>query len=151
GQFLRRQAGDLRGAGRSDEGPREILVRDCRTARRRQALREKRTMSGDCLKVLLVDDDEDDYILTRSLFDEISHGRHDLAWVSTYEQARRTLANHKYDVCLLDYHLGLRTGLDLLRELIADGCQTPIILLTGLDDRDVDLEAMKAGAADYLV
>jgi diguanylate cyclase (GGDEF)-like protein/PAS domain S-box-containing protein len=108
-------------------------------------------MSGDRLKVLLVDDDEDDYVLTRSLFDEISHGQHDLAWVSTYEQAGRTLAKHSYDVCLLDYHLGERTGLDLLRELIADGCQTPIILLTGLDDRDVDLEAMKAGAADYLV
>ena len=56
-----------------------------------------------------------------------------------------------FDVCLLDYQLGERTGLDLLREMIARGCRTPIILLTGNDDRDIDVEAMEAGAADYLV
>jgi PAS domain S-box-containing protein len=56
-----------------------------------------------------------------------------------------------FDVCLLDYHLGQRTGLELLRRAIARGCRTPIILLTGNDDRNVDVEAMKAGAADSVV
>src|SRR5207253_7495999 len=42
-------------------------------------------------------------------------------------------------------------GLELLRAAIAYGCQSPIILLTALGDNHVDSEAMKAGAADYLV
>ena len=52
---------------------------------------------------------------------------------------------------LLDYNLGARTGLDLLREVLARGCRTPIIMLTGNDDHEVDVKAMEAGAADYLV
>ena len=63
---------------------------------------------------------------------------------------RRSLRGQQ-SVCLLDYHLGERTGLELLREAVARGCRTPIILLTGNGDREIDVEAMKAGAADYLV
>ncbi len=44
-----------------------------------------------------------------------------------------------------------RTGLELLRETITSGCATPVILLTGNDDWDTDVEAMEAGAADYLI
>ena len=38
-----------------------------------------------------------------------------------------------------------------MREALAGGCRAPLILLTGQGDREVDLEAMKAGAADYLI
>ncbi len=41
--------------------------------------------------------------------------------------------------------------MDLLREAVAGGCETPIILLTGHGGYDVDVKAMEAGAADYLV
>jgi PAS domain S-box-containing protein len=56
----------------------------------------------------------------------------------------------QYDACLVDYWLGSRTGLELLQEAKEQGCRTPIILLTGQGDLKVDLEAMEAGAADYL-
>ena len=108
-------------------------------------------MNSERLRVLLVDDDEDDYIITRTLLEEVYRDEFDLEWVSAYERALQTLAAGQHSVCLLDYHLGERTGLDLLREGVARGCSTPIILLTGKGDREIDVEAMKAGAADYLV
>ena len=64
---------------------------------------------------------------------------------------RAALLGGDYELCLLDYHLGSRTGLELLRETVSSGCTTPIILLTGHDDLQTDVEAMNAGAADYLV
>lgn len=101
--------------------------------------------------VLIIEDDEDDYVLTRGLIDEGEHHHSTVEWVSDYQTGLRSLTGSSHEVCLLDYRLGQRTGLELLREAIAGGCRTPIILLTGQSDRDVDIEAMKAGAADYLV
>ncbi len=108
-------------------------------------------MSGGRLKILIIDDDEDDFILTRSFLEEVYHDQFEVEWIPAIERAEQPLVNGSFDVCLLDYHLGERTGLDLLREMITQGCRTPIILLTGDDDRDVDVEAMKGGAADYVV
>lgn len=103
------------------------------------------------IRILLVDDDEDDYILTRDLFGEIEGSRYKLDWVSTYEEGLEQVCRDEYDIYLVDYRLGARTGLELLREAIAGGCKTPIILLTGQGDREVDIEAMRSGAADYLI
>lgn len=107
-------------------------------------------MNNDPVKVLLVDDDEDDYVLTRDWFSEMAGARFELDWVSSYDQAIDAIANCQYDVYLFDYRLGSRNGLELLREALNSGCLAPIILLTGQGDHEVDLEAMKAGAADYL-
>ena len=74
-----------------------------------------------------------------------------MEWISSYEPAIETLLSGRHELCLLDYNLGARTGLDLLREAMARGCRTPIIMLTGNDDWEVDVKAMEAGAADYLV
>ncbi len=102
------------------------------------------------IRVLLVDDDEDDYILTRAWLSEIEEARFELEWVATYDAALETIGQNQHDVYLLDYRLGRHNGLELLREAIANGCSSPIILLTGNGDHDIDIEAMKAGAADYL-
>src|SRR5205823_13476224 len=55
-----------------------------------------------------------------------------------------------HDVYLLDYRLGPRSGLEMLRELKARGVTAPIILLTGQGEYETDRAAMVAGAADYL-
>ncbi|HEY9872532.1 MAG TPA: PAS domain S-box protein, partial [Candidatus Obscuribacterales bacterium] len=102
------------------------------------------------IKVLLVDDDEDDYILTRDWLSEIQRTKFVLEWVASYETALETIKKKQHDVYLLDYRLGTHNGLELLREAIAQGCSSPIILLTGQGDREIDVEAMKAGASDYL-
>jgi signal transduction histidine kinase/DNA-binding response OmpR family regulator len=103
------------------------------------------------LKVLLIEDDEDDYILTREFLAEIRGGQVQLDWVADSDAGFAALQKDQHDVYLVDYRLGKNSGLDLLRAAIARGCQTPIILLTGQGDHKIDSEAMRAGAADYLV
>ncbi|GAX43608.1 multi-sensor hybrid histidine kinase [Tolypothrix sp. NIES-4075] len=107
-------------------------------------------MNNSPIKVLLVDDDEDDYILTRDWFDEFQVTGSELEWVSSYAKAREAIAQNRHDIYLVDYRLGEGDGLELLSEAIANGSTAPIILLTGKGDREIDIEAMKAGAADYL-
>lgn len=103
------------------------------------------------LRVLIADDDEDDYILTRDLLQRVGRQRVRLDWTPSYETALDAIEQNQHDVYLFDYHLGHSDGLELMREALARGCKAPIILLTGNDDWETDVEAMKAGAADYLV
>jgi len=108
-------------------------------------------MSPAPVRVLLVDDDEDDFIITRDLIAEIGRSRFRLDWISDYATALATLQRQEHDVCLLDYRLGEKTGLDLIRQTRRLPLCPPMILLTGRGDQELDLEAMQAGAADYLV
>ncbi|WP_315791521.1 hybrid sensor histidine kinase/response regulator [Fischerella sp. JS2] len=107
-------------------------------------------MKNNLIRVLLIDDDEDDYILTRDWFREFQVASCTLEWVDNYQAGRDAIASGQYDVYLVDYRLGDGNGLELLREAIDRGCTDPIIFLTGQGDREIDIEAMKAGAADYL-
>src|SRR5687768_18410317 len=97
------------------------------------------------IKVLLIDDDEDEHVLTRDLLAEIGSERYRLDWQADYEQALASLRGQTHDVYLLDYQLGERNGLELLKLAMDGGCRAPVIMLTGLDDREVDLEAMRLG------
>ncbi len=101
------------------------------------------------LRVLLVEDDEDDYVIIRDLLSEIEE--FDLQWVSDYNEALGAIGRETHDVCLLDYRLGGRSGLELLRAASGRGHNIPMILLTGQGDRELDLEAMQAGAVGYLI
>jgi len=74
-----------------------------------------------------------------------------LDWAPTYREALQAIERNEHDVYLFDYRLGEGDGLELLRQALARGSKAPIILLTGDDDWETDVEAMKAGAADYLV
>ena len=108
-------------------------------------------MSEAPVKVLLVDDDEDDYVITRDLISQIMERRYRLDWVNSYDAGLAAIRRQEHDIGLLDYRLGERTGLDLLRESQSLNIRAPMILLTGQGDHEIDLEAMKAGAADYLI
>ncbi|HEY9748087.1 MAG TPA: response regulator, partial [Allocoleopsis sp.] len=88
-------------------------------------------MSNQPVRVLLVDDDEDDYILTRDLLSESQGIRFELEWVSTWDLALELMAQKEHAVYLLDYRLGTHNGLELLQQAVANGCRVPIILLTG--------------------
>jgi two-component system cell cycle sensor histidine kinase/response regulator CckA len=102
-------------------------------------------------KVLLVEDDEDDYVLTRVLLSEIPGQQFSLDWARTFDDGLKQLCRNQHDVALVDYRLGAQNGVELLRAASERGCQAPVILLTGSGQHKVDLEAMQAGAADYLV
>lgn len=103
------------------------------------------------IRILLVDDDEDDYLITQDLLEDIGGERFTLEWVSSYERATDIISRNEHDIFLVDYRLGPYSGLELLRWAVDGGCKAPVILLTGQGDHQVDLEAMEAGAADYLV
>jgi two-component system cell cycle sensor histidine kinase/response regulator CckA len=106
---------------------------------------------GDPIAVLLVEDDEEDYLLTRDLLSRIDGTSYEVVWVSDYDAALVAVEEAGHDVCLVDYRLGSDDGIALVRELVVNGYDRPIIVLTGLGDRAVDIEATRAGAADYLV
>ena len=101
-------------------------------------------------RILLIEDDEDDYIITRDLLEDIRDGHYALTWAPTFEAGQGALASGDFEVCLVDYHVGHRTGLELIEAARAHGCLVPLILLTGVAQRDVDMAAMRAGAADFL-
>jgi diguanylate cyclase (GGDEF)-like protein/PAS domain S-box-containing protein len=108
-------------------------------------------MSAPGLRILLVDDDEDDYVLTQAVLRECYGDRVEVEWISSYEPAKEALLSGRHELCLLHYRLEARTGLELLRETMSRGCTTPVILLAGNNDWNTDIEAMEAGAVDFLV
>lgn len=103
------------------------------------------------LNILLVEDDPDDFVLARDMFAEIGANRFKIDWARSYQEGREWIVRRAHDIYLIDFRLGAENGLDLLREAIEMGCRQPLILLTGQGDRDIDLQAMELGAADYLV
>ena len=102
-------------------------------------------------RVLVIEDDEDDFFIARNLLMKARSISCELKWVQTFDEGLRDLETDSFDVCLVDYRLGAHNGLDLIREASAREVGTPMILLTGQGDLQVDLQAMAVGAADYLV
>lgn len=102
-------------------------------------------------KILLIDDDRLQYRVTLAHFGNFAAGQYELEWASTYEEGLKKLLSGNYAVCLLDYQLGPRDGLQLIREAVEKGCHVPIVFLTAESSERVDIEAMNAGALDYLV
>lgn len=107
-------------------------------------------MSDECVRVLLIEDCEDDYRLTCRLLEQVEWLCLTVAWASTFEAGLDAIRRGEHDVVLLDNHLGAREGLELLRRAVAAGCRVPIIILTGLESHTTDLQAIAAGAADFL-
>jgi len=106
---------------------------------------------ADPINVLLIDDDEDEFVLTRHLLAESRMSAFKLDWTSDYDAALDDMTRDRHDVYLLDYRLGAQDGLELMREALATGCTTPVVILSGYGNSEVDLAAMRTGAADYLV
>ena len=102
------------------------------------------------VRVLLIDDDQDDYFLTRELVSDIPGGRFQLDWTPEYDAGVEAVRAGTHDVFLVDYRLGVRTGIELLRETRDGGRSGPVILLTGQGHSRIDMDALDAGADDYL-
>ncbi len=101
--------------------------------------------------ILIIEDDEDDYCLACDLLTEAYGQDLNPDWEATWEGGMDALHAESHDVYLIDYRLGARDGLDLIKEANEHGCQAPIIVLTGQDSHDIDLRAMEVGATNYLV
>ena len=102
------------------------------------------------LNILIIEDDHEDYLLTREVLLEAREWQPHIEWARTYEQGIEALETSQHDVYLVDYHLGAKTGLDVIAKAGVMHIQKPFILLTGRGDYDIDIQALSLGAADYL-
>jgi signal transduction histidine kinase/DNA-binding response OmpR family regulator len=104
------------------------------------------------IKVLMIDDDLEDYLITDDLLSEIQNSRkYILEWVPDYNKGVEAILQGAHDVYLIDYMIGANNGLELIKELREKGCLAPLILLTGQQNPNLDEQAIAVGASDYLV
>ena len=106
---------------------------------------------NDPVRILIIDDDHDDFLIISDYLKSIDLNRFEINWCYQYQEAVQEIARQAHNVYFVDYRLGAKTGLDLLRDAEALKCEEPIILLTGYGNPEVDKEAMRIGATDYLV
>ena len=102
-------------------------------------------------RILIVDDDEDDFFITNQYIKNIKGYNLKVEWRYDYKSAMQDVCKKKYDLYLVDYYLGAKTGLDFIKEAFEKKCDEPIIILTGRAAPELDAEVMHAGAVDYLI
>lgn len=101
--------------------------------------------------VLVIDDEPADVEILRRLLEEIKGWEIQLLACNDAETGRAEASLCRVDLIFLDYLLGAETGLEIFHEIREDGCLLPVIMLTGHGSEEIAVEAMKAGASDYLV
>ncbi|HTX47528.1 MAG TPA: EAL domain-containing protein [Solirubrobacteraceae bacterium] len=109
------------------------------------------TTSETTIRVLLIEDDDDDYLITRDLLAGQERVRYQVDWSKDFDAALDRIGEQAHDVYLIDYRLNGRTGLELVREGFADRPRAPVLILTGQLDYEIDLEATALGVTDFLV
>jgi PAS domain S-box-containing protein len=103
------------------------------------------------LRILVVEDDEDDFLLINDYIKHLRAWTCEVKWIYRYDEAIEELSGNQYTICFSDYRLGARNGIDLIKDMQEMNCNTPVILLTGKGNYEIDIEATKAGAFDYLI
>ena len=102
------------------------------------------------VRVLLIDDDPEDHLITKALLEDLPGHPFVLDWVDDYDRGLASILSGSHDVYLLDYRLGARDGIKLLAEARVGNPNAAVILLTGQGEYEIDRLATEAGAADYL-
>lgn len=104
------------------------------------------------LNILIIDDDEEDFLITSEHIRNISNGfSFNIEWCAVYTEALHKICTNKYDIYFVDFRLGAKTGLDLIKDALENKCEEPMVLLTGNGSNEIDVMAMKVGAVDYLI
>jgi signal transduction histidine kinase len=105
------------------------------------------------LKILLIEDDEDDRVLMRDMLEELRPrlGGIDLVMAPTVPEAEARLHRDSFDLVLSDLSLPESRGVETVRRVIRAAPDVPVVVLTGLQDETTALEALRLGAQDYLV
>lgn len=102
-------------------------------------------MASRSIRVLHVDDVEEEFILVRELLSTVQGINFEFQWVSDTQTAFQVIHSRKFDVCVVDYYLGIDNSLDFVRSAIANGITVPFILMSGQKDRAVEREALNIG------
>ncbi|MBN1522584.1 MAG: response regulator [Candidatus Aureabacteria bacterium] len=108
-------------------------------------------MQAQSLKVLLVEDSHLHAQVAQKLLNDIQDENFQIEWASSLSQGLEYLKKAYFDVILLDLTLPDSRGLDTFARLCASVPEIPIIVLSGLDDKKIAIDAVKQGAQDYIV
>lgn len=103
------------------------------------------------VQILLVDDELGQYEIMRRMLAKIPGTHYHLDWTSEFDDGLKRLCENTYHCYILDFRLGARSGIELLREARAKGATGPVIVITGQGNLETDLDAMQSGADDYLI
>ena len=102
-------------------------------------------------KILLVEDNSGDARLLREMFNEQGPHETEFTHVESMDEAEKHVAANSVDLILLDLGLPDAQGLNAVRRAFAAAPHVPLVVLTGLDDESLALQALQEGAQDYLV
>ena len=108
-------------------------------------------MSDSVTRVLLIEDNPDDAFLLREALDEARDASIELVHVEQLENAAKLLKQETFHIILLDLSLPDSQGIETVLRVQVQAPSVPIVVLTGLDDDNIALQAVRAGAQDYLV
>ncbi len=103
------------------------------------------------IKILFIDREHGEYLLIADILSQVRHVEYQLTWCNQLEAALPKILSQDYDVVLLDYYWGGSSARDLLNAARVQACQTPIVVMTDEMETEVDREAIRAGASDYLI
>jgi len=119
---------------------------------KKSRLNEKEISSSQAaIRVLVIEDDEQDFFIISEFIRDIQDKKFMIDWCYDFDEALQSIRSSKYDIYFVDYLLGEKTGIDLLKDAKKNDCSEPIVFLTGLNRKEVDMQAMKEGAVDYLI
>lgn len=108
-------------------------------------------MNKEKIKVLIIEDDEDDYIIIKHYLTQIKRVDFDVYWCNNFDFAFEEIAKNEHDIYLIDQYLGSGEGVQLIEKLRKNYFIKPLILLTGAGNIKIDETAMEKGASDFLV
>lgn len=100
------------------------------------------------MRILLI---EDDRIIATAVREQIEADGHSVDMAARLDAASDALASAAYDLILLDLMLPDGRGIPFLRQMRGKGSQTPVIIMTALDQVSDRIDGLNAGADDYLV
>ncbi len=103
------------------------------------------------IKILFIDREQGEYLLIAEVLSHIRQVEYELVWCDKLDVALNKILTQEFDVALLDYYWGDASARDLLNAARVQACQTPIVVMTDEMETEVDREAIRAGAADYLI
>ncbi|POY37306.1 hypothetical protein C3K47_05950 [Solitalea longa] len=103
------------------------------------------------ITIVIIDDDEDDFLLTKHYLDSVPAQKYLVKRAANYDEALMFFAEDDIDVFLVDYKLGKYRGIDILNIAKVYDVNAPFIIVTGKGNINIDKEAMRAGASDYLI
>ena len=111
---------------------------------------EETSLTDKLFSILLVEDNPGDVLLIKELLKSTGIF-FSLRHVSTLKETLMLCIEREFDVILLDLGLPDSVGLETLKKIQVFNMRSPVVVMTGLDDEDIALEAMREGAQDYLV